>query len=525
MDLITLHKTTYLPVELFTSYSSLVWTERFPLAGELEIVTNDIFEAQRVLPEGTLVSLLQTKEIMRIDTHLIEESDEGEQTLKITGSTFDQFLKERVTARYTKKGHWKMRREYSPPQAAAAYVWNAVVNPSKNDATGSLWTGYDYERWLNDNLPNFSVSLTLSGTYSGRNTFLEPSVVYDQLEKLLARKTLGMRTLRPPNSNGEQFYEASLASDGAFQLDAVTKANARYDIYDGVDRSFDQSTNPRVVFRQDLGHLLQVTKLTSSQSIRNAARVILEHRQETFAQSGVDVPNTTGLNWRVMLLDLSSEDESDIGFASQNFTTLMGIIVNGFQDITQPAFNQSDDEPGDKLSAVNKAQERMAELWNDFEDNIKENAYDEKSFDRIYKKFWSDVKEAAMSLCNDIVKKGNTRQNTKSTTVNRINIVKANASPSVLSIKSVAELELRSFMNDKAQDALIKANRVVSVSGSSSVMPEFIFGKDYFLGDKVTLQDETGALRTTHRVTEYIRIEDENGEVEYPGLTNLTETS
>lgn len=523
MDLLTLHKTTYLPVSLFANYSSLVWTEKFPLQGGFELVTNEIALGKSVLAEGTLVAILQSDEIMRVDTHLLEEDEDGQERLKITGSTFDQFLRERVNSRYTKKGSWVMRREYSPPRAAAAYVWNAVVNPSTTDATGSAWTGYDYDRNLNDNLPNFSVSLALSGTYSGKKTFLEPSVVYDQLEKLLARKTLGMRTVRPRTPAGAVFQEASLDSAGAFVLTTVQKANARYEIYDGVDRSMEQTTRTPVVFRQDLGHLLQVTTLTSTARERNVARVLMPTQQETIPQTGLDTVNTKGQNWRVLLVDLTSESEPAIALGDQELGPWATSVTSQFQNIIDPAFNQSDGTTKD-YKAYTQAFNRMNDIWADFEDSIQTQAYNNKVLDKMYKKMWSDLQQTAFALAVDIVPKAQ-KQDVKDTIENRVTLAKANSNPNYITVKQVAELNLAVFMNEKAQDALIKANRVVSVSGSSSVSNPLIFGKDYFLGDKVTVQDETGANRSTHRVTEYIRIEDENGQVEYPGLTNLTETS
>ena len=101
MDFVRLgaaYSTSYHPDQLIEGYISLIWTERFQNPGEFQLKSYDIDRMKDLLPVDTLVSHLETKEVMRVETHLIEMEGEGEDAtpvITITGRTAYAILEDR----------------------------------------------------------------------------------------------------------------------------------------------------------------------------------------------------------------------------------------------------------------------------------------------------------------------------------------------------------------------------------------------------------------------------------------------
>ena len=68
---------------LIEGWSSLIWTERFREAGEFELRTPRVAEHFTQMPEGAAISLLDSREVMLVDTHTIEKNEKGESELVI----------------------------------------------------------------------------------------------------------------------------------------------------------------------------------------------------------------------------------------------------------------------------------------------------------------------------------------------------------------------------------------------------------------------------------------------------------
>lgn len=82
----------------------------------------------------------------------------------------------------------------------------------------------------------------------------------------------------------------------------------------------------------------------------------------------------------------------------------------------------------------------------------------------------------------------------------------------------VTPTEEAAFRDQQAKDALANANYVRAVDGQTSPENEYVFGRDYGLGDIIELESYTGLISKA-RITEHISTHDQQGEREYPTLS------
>jgi hypothetical protein len=266
---------TFLPLDLIEGYSSLIWTERYATAGEFELHTYDIVNARQALPIDSLVSLRDTNEVMLVEDHLITTDDNGNDELKITGRSVDSFLEQRVfqgVAGAVLEGP----RSYTPAQAAALVVWDAFANTSASQydpifpitggATGTRDTAAN-------NINNVKVSDSTTVTGTSQAWFFEPGYMYDKFLEILNEGGLGVRAIRPPITSAKIVSistSATYASGGVYTKTTTANVNSLlFDIYNGVDRSADQSAVTPIVFHYSMGHISNPQYLFTKKNYKN----------------------------------------------------------------------------------------------------------------------------------------------------------------------------------------------------------------------------------------------------------------
>jgi Siphovirus ReqiPepy6 Gp37-like protein len=287
MDFVRLgerYTTDYLPEDnLIEGYNSLIWTERFGTPGEFELKTFDL-SLEDYLPEDTLVSHLDTREVMQVETHdivWVGEGDDAKEELTIKGRSASIILDHRwVESKYQKKR--KMRKKYSATSAAAVLLFQAVdntggVDVTRGDATPdedhTLQDG-NYSWNTKDDLPNVAVTEAVASEGKARWWQLEQGPLLPQLEKILAAQDLGIRVLRPvyPTSDQVITVKTALADRGDIvrtKKDDIPQL--RFEIYQGVDRS---TGNNKIDFSLLQGHLVKPQYLRSYANYKTGVEVM-----------------------------------------------------------------------------------------------------------------------------------------------------------------------------------------------------------------------------------------------------------
>src|SRR6478735_7894203 len=75
---------------------SLMWVERYLEPGEFEIKAPLSSGLRDFLPLGTLISHIDTMEVMIVENHQVIEEETADPTIVITGRTFDTYLENRI---------------------------------------------------------------------------------------------------------------------------------------------------------------------------------------------------------------------------------------------------------------------------------------------------------------------------------------------------------------------------------------------------------------------------------------------
>lgn len=253
MDFVRLgerYTSVYMPDLLIEGYISLVWSERFggESISEFELKTYDLGLAE-LLPEDTLVSHLETEEVMMVETHSEEMEGEGEDAvpiLTIKGKAATAILNHRwVESAYQKKR--RMRKKYSSTSAAAVLINQAVDNNSGVDITRGD-SDPDTEGVVNtyswntkDVLPNVAVTEVVKAEGETRWWQLEQGMLLPQLQKILDSQDLSVRCLRPRVPSPETTVvtvKSNLADRGdVVRTKKTDVTQLRFEIYDGVDRT------------------------------------------------------------------------------------------------------------------------------------------------------------------------------------------------------------------------------------------------------------------------------------------------
>lgn len=220
---------------------SVTWTEKYRDAGEFKIVTTIDSGLKDQLPVGTLVSHVDTKEVMRVDRHLISDSGEGLSKLEIVGSSFEKrVLMHRVVG---------SNRSFPTSSVPADYQIPAWSTQTQAHSLITHHINYDPgESWLvdpDDEVPYVRSSTSLVATLTVEDRAIKPGSLYDRVLEILAVDNLGIRSTRP----------------GVNQDDTLLV------IHQGVDRS---ST---VILSDEKGDILSAEYLISDEMEKNCVLI------------------------------------------------------------------------------------------------------------------------------------------------------------------------------------------------------------------------------------------------------------
>lgn len=252
--------------KLIEGWESLIWTERYTDAGEFELHTPDIAGARALIPEGQLVALEESNEVMFVENHeLPEATEDTSPLLKITGRSFETVLERRALRnRATAPVH------YNRTAATAAQL---LINT--NIISGQVFTAEDA-------IPLVAVDLQ-TGTYATESyIFDQLGEVYSAMVDILRGDNIGIRNIRP----------------------AVSGGSLTMRIYDGVNRTAGQSLNPKVILNVSAGHLKKPKYLWSFKNYKNIAYVNSPIGFRVVAAPGVST-SISGMSRRVLQVDAS----------------------------------------------------------------------------------------------------------------------------------------------------------------------------------------------------------------------------
>lgn len=303
MDLITVNRKDYSLnrlVELDWKTDTLLWTERFQDLGDFELHTQAIAGVKQLLPERSMCTLRDTNEIMWVDSHEIDASEDGPDELIVKGRSLEWILMRRIWTNAPYGKSIAMAKKYSVRQAVEAWVWNAICNGSGDDR---IKTSASYP--VANQLPNVIVTDSVPPSSDGPNQArkVQNGYVYDQMRTFLSSGKLGIRIIRPNGTKGRKVH---IDSDGTFNTDSVSDIDdLRFDFYKGRDIS------DRVVFSWKAGHLDEPTYLFSSEQLMTGAFVDGDPRDHYYTDPDIVAGTNSGWNRLDGYVDGGTKDSGE----------------------------------------------------------------------------------------------------------------------------------------------------------------------------------------------------------------------
>lgn len=258
--------------EPINDISGVRWTERYRSSGEFEIKAPVSSGLQTFLPLGTMISHVNTLEVMIVEDHQVSEKANEDPELTVTGRSFESYLENRVI------GTEQAFPNPAPPPLeytlAAGYTWEQAV-VLINDHIKM----FDTVSWEN-NLLNVDAITSIVGTGASVVRIPKRGTVYAALLELLAVDDLGIKTVRRNYFSGEDSYQT------------------KFVVHNGVD------LRSSVIFSANAGDLDGVDYLWTNRKEKNAALVTGRYVE-------VFVPGSSAhYNRRIMTVDGSDIDGS-----------------------------------------------------------------------------------------------------------------------------------------------------------------------------------------------------------------------
>lgn len=267
MDLFVLDR-NLVTVAIIDSYTSLIWTDRYQEAGDFELCLSMSSDLLNHIKQDYYLFRRDSEHVMIIEKLLIKSDAESGNTLTVSGRSLESILDRRVV--------WGLKNLNGNLQNGVKELLDeCIISPLKPERK------IDNFVFVESSDPQIT-ELKIETQYTGDN-------LYDVIKNLCSERGIGFKITF---DNQNRF---------AFQL------------YAGSDRSYDQFTNPYVVFSPKFDNIINSNYMESRSSWKNVTLVGGEG--EGTERRYTAVGNTSGLDRRELFTDardISSDDDTDL---------------------------------------------------------------------------------------------------------------------------------------------------------------------------------------------------------------------
>lgn len=257
---INILNTSLEPDGVLDVYESFIWTDRFDKCGDFEIFTTMNSSIINKVYEDYILEIADSDRSMIIEDIKINTDNEDGDKLSITGRSLESILERRV-------------------------VWGQTT------VDGTLQDGI--KTLINENV--------ISPTNASRQI---PNFIFkDSTDPAITALTLKAQL------NGENLYkyitEVCEANDIGFKV-LLVDGNFEFELYSGIDRSYDQITNPQIVFSEELDNLISSEYFKSKKKLKTVSLVEGEGEGSNRLMVEAEKIADTGLARREIFVDGSS---------------------------------------------------------------------------------------------------------------------------------------------------------------------------------------------------------------------------
>lgn len=290
--------TEFKTVKVIDIYESFIWTDRFSSFGDFEIYTTISEESVKYFKEDYYIWSPDSEHVMLIEDVQISSDVENGNRLLISGRSLESILERRIV--------WKQTILDGNLQTEIQRLLNEnLISPT------------DTSRKINNFIFKPSVDSTITSLTVKSQTTGES--LYDVIKKLCESNNIG--------------FKITLSEDNMFI----------FELYAGVDRSYEQVTNPYVIFSPKFDNLINSNYVESKKTYKTVALVAGEgegsnRKTETVAiSSGAGL----GLDRRELYTDASGVSSTVDGQTISDAEYKKQLTQRGIEHLSENAIIKS----------------------------------------------------------------------------------------------------------------------------------------------------------------------------------------
>ena len=288
MDLMILD-TNKNPLCLLDVYNSFIWTDRYFKYGDFELPASMSEDLLQYLKQDYYITNANSEHVMIIEKLLINSDIENGNTIIVSGRSLESLLERRI-------------------------VWNRTT------LSGNLQSGI--KKLLDENI--------ISPTDSSRK--INDFIFEESTDSAITGLTIdGQYT-------GDNLYEviASICQENGIGFE-ITLNNSKqfvFKLYSGVDRSYDQSVYPYVVFSPNFENMVESNYMESKMAMKNVT--LIGGEGEGNARKYTSVGTASGLDRRELFTDARDiRAEDDEGNAISEAEYLKQLEQRGRENLAE----------------------------------------------------------------------------------------------------------------------------------------------------------------------------------------------
>lgn len=262
------------------NFDSMIWTDRYYGYGDFSLYLAASTSAVATYIKDYYIWSSDSNELMIVETSQIKASQNGGMFLTVTGRSMTSILERRII--------WGQATLQGNFQAAIKKLMNEnAINPADSSRKFPNLT-------FKDSTDPAITKLTIDEQFMGQN-------LYEVIAALCKIRNIGFRIT---------------GTEGAFQ----------FELYAGKDRSYDQLTNPQVIFSPDLDNLTNSTYLHSKETLKTVSLNGGEGEwpAKKFAVTTVTAGAGAGLSRRELYTETSlASKDGDRQMSDDEYTRMM----------------------------------------------------------------------------------------------------------------------------------------------------------------------------------------------------------
>lgn len=261
------------PIGFIESYESFIWTDRYSEAGDFELYLPVDLAVLSLIKQDYYLSCNLSEHVMVIEQIKIETDVENGNHLAISGRSLESILDRRIVwGLYT---YEENSVNYIMKNLLTKNVISPVVDSRRID-------NFVFEESTDERITDISIN----AQFYGDNLF-------------------------------DAIYAICSAYDIGFKIVLTDDKKLVFSLYKGIDRSYNQSINPYVVFSPDFDNLINSNYLESRKNMKNAILIVGEGEGYCRTSTTINLDSSMGLDRREMF-----EDAGDISMSVDEDTTL-----------------------------------------------------------------------------------------------------------------------------------------------------------------------------------------------------------